>query len=262
MRLRRLLLFLVFAVALAAEPAQAQPPSNDDFANATTISSLPFSDTVDTTEATSEPVDAEVVAACGVSVTATKTVWYSYTAPSDQFVAVDTSGSDYPVGVGVVTGGPGSFSAVSCFTGFGSFSALAGQTYYLGIADIGSGTGGTLTLSVTAPEPPTVDFSVDRFGHFNPHTGEATVTGTGTCTGSPSGQIFVSLTQQKEDVTAFGFGFADLPCDGTEHSWSAAIQPFEGRFRGGPANVIADVFACNPASCATDHVERTIVLRH
>ncbi len=53
----------IAALAMAA-PAAAAPPSNDTFAGATTISSLPFSDTVDTTQATTDADDI-VAAACG-----------------------------------------------------------------------------------------------------------------------------------------------------------------------------------------------------
>jgi uncharacterized protein DUF6299 len=260
-RLRRSLLIAALLGSVLAVPASAQPPSNDTFENATVISSLPFSDTLDTTEATSDSVDAEVVAACGVSVTTAKSVWYEYTPPVDQAVAIDTSGSNYSVGVGVVTGSPGSFAAQSCFAGSGSFFATAGVTYHFGIADIGVGTGGTLQLSVTAPPPATVDIEVDRFGHVNPHTHVATVTGTATCTEAPSGQVSVNLTQTKGQETAQGFGFAEFLCDGAPHAWSAVISTFAGQFQGGPADVVADGFACNVIGCASDHVERGIVLR-
>src|SRR5919206_3616212 len=59
------------ATALAslvlAGTALAAAPSNDTFANATAISSLPFSDTVDTTGATTDSDDKAAGAACGVS---------------------------------------------------------------------------------------------------------------------------------------------------------------------------------------------------
>jgi hypothetical protein len=262
---RRLLIHLAFVAALvgalAAGPAAAQPPSNDAFGSPAVVSSLPFSDVVDTTEATTEPVDDQVRAACGVSIPVAKTVWYTFTSPVDQFVAVDTSGSTYSVGVGVVTGGPGNFSAVTCFAGSGSFFATAGQTYILGVADIGGGTGGSLNISISAPQPATVDIGVDRFGSFNPHTGVATVTGTGTCTESPAGQVSVHLTQQKGDVTTEGFGFGSFPCDGTEQPWSVEVFPVSLEFKGGHATVVAEAFACNLLGCSFDLVERTIVLR-
>jgi hypothetical protein len=258
---RRSLLIAALLSGVLAGPAWAQPPANDTFENATVISSLPFSDTLDTTEATSDSDDAEVVAACGVSVTTARSVWYQYTAPVDQVVVIDTSGSDYSVGVGVVTGSPGGFVAQTCFAGSGTLFATAGVTYHFGIADIGGGTGGTLRLSVTAPPPPTVDIDVNRFGQVDPHSHVATVTGSATCTESSGGQVFVTLSQTKGSTTAQGFGFAEFPCDGTEHVWSAVISTSAGEFKGGPADVVADGFACNATGCVTDHVERGIVLR-
>jgi Family of unknown function (DUF6299) len=266
-RLRYVLTSLVAAAALLGTPvagsAWAQAPSNDTFANATVISSLPFTDTLDTTQATTDSDDAEVLAACGVSVQAAATVWYAFTPTTDQTVAIDTSGSSYTAGVGVVTGSPGSFSAVTCFSGSGSFSAVAGQTYYFDVADISGGTGGTLNISVTAPTPPEVQFGVDPFGKFDAQTGVATVTGTVTCTAGASGEIFVSVSQQVGRIaTISGFGFVELSCDGTEQFWSAPVEPLSGKFAGGQADVVADAFVCNPAGCAFDSVERTIVLRH
>jgi hypothetical protein len=262
-RLRYVLTSLVAAAALlgalAAESAWAQAPPNDTFANATVISSLPFSDTLDTTQATTDSDDAEVLATCGVSVPVAASVWYAFTPSTDQTVAVDTSGSSYSAGVGVVTGAPGSFSGVTCFAGSGSFAAVAGQTYYMDVSDIGGGTGGTLNISVTAIE---LELSVDRFGRFDPHSGVATVTGTATCTAGASGGVSVSLSQRVGRVaTISGFGFTSFVCDGTDQPWSVSVQPFSGKFAGGQANVVADAFACTIA-CAFDRVERTIVLRH
>jgi hypothetical protein len=265
-RMRCVLTSLVLATAcsgaLAAGSAWAQAPPNDTFTNAKLISSLPFTESLDTTQATTDPDDAEVLAACGVAVPFAATVWYAYTPPTDQTVAVDTSGSTYSVGVGVVTGAPGSFLRVNCFPGSGSFSAAAGQTYYMDFADIGGGNGGTLNISITAPTPPEVELGVDRFGRFDPQTGVATVTGTATCTAGASGQVFVNLSQQVGRVaTIEGFGFAALSCDGTDQPWSASVQPFSGKFAGGHANLVADAFVCGPVACAFDRVERTIVLR-
>ena len=75
------------------------------------IGSLPFSDTVDTTEATLDDDDASLGALCGVDPTLTfsNSVWYAYTPSTDQTVAIDTSGSSYSVAGAIVTGAPGAF---------------------------------------------------------------------------------------------------------------------------------------------------------
>ena len=53
------------AAFLGVAPAQAAPPPNDTFAGAKVISSLPFSDTLDTTQATTDQTDAQVASGCG-----------------------------------------------------------------------------------------------------------------------------------------------------------------------------------------------------
>jgi hypothetical protein len=241
---------------LAAPLAWAQAPPNDDFANATVISSLPFSETLDTSQATTEPTDAEALAACHNPVSSVSaTVWYAYTPPEDQGVAISTSGSSYPTGVGVFTGGQGNLDALFCGVGGGTFSAVAGETYHIVVADIGGGNGGTLNIAAT--EFP-FDFTVDRFGRFNARTGEATVTGTVTCPAGGSGFVDVSLTQRVgRTATVSGRGSADVSFDGTQQVWSATIQPLSGKFKGGHAAVVA-----NAIVCAVERVERTIVLRH
>jgi hypothetical protein len=59
-KLRRtalLLLTVPALVLLAASPAIAQPPANDDFDNATVVPGLPFTDQLNTTEATTAADD-------------------------------------------------------------------------------------------------------------------------------------------------------------------------------------------------------------
>jgi hypothetical protein len=77
-----------------AGTALAAVPSNDTFASAPTISSLPFSDTVDTTEATTDSDDKAAGVACGVSGGRAElhSPWYDYTPSSNQTIRIDTSG--------------------------------------------------------------------------------------------------------------------------------------------------------------------------
>jgi hypothetical protein len=103
---------LVVAGLVVVAPAAAAPPANDTFAGAVTISTLPFSDTVDTTEATTDADDANANANCGAPAT-DASVWYAFTPASATGVSVDVSASDYNAGVIVVTGSPGSFGLVA-----------------------------------------------------------------------------------------------------------------------------------------------------
>ena len=163
MRVRTRFLLILSSAAcvlgVGAGPAWAQPPPNDTFGHATQINSLPFSQTLDTSQATTDSTDAEALAACAIPlpVTVAATVWYQYTPSADQSLLISTDGSSYGAGVAVLTGSPGTLSAVACFPApLGTFSAKAGQTYHIAVADTSGGSGGTLNLSVGALEAPTI----------------------------------------------------------------------------------------------------------
>jgi hypothetical protein len=84
-------LVLTVASLALAQPgtALATGVPNDDFANATAISTLPFTDGVDNTTATTEP--GETSGGCGSQLQ--QTVWYSITPASDTTVQIDMTGS-------------------------------------------------------------------------------------------------------------------------------------------------------------------------
>ena len=67
----------------------AAPALNDSFANATLVGSLPFSDTVDLSEATTEPSEPQV---CNFL---SNTAWYALTPASNVQLRVDTQGSTF-----------------------------------------------------------------------------------------------------------------------------------------------------------------------
>ena len=260
------------ATALAslalAGTALAAAPSNDTFASATTISSLPFSDTVDTTGATTDSDDKAAGAACGVSgqgPTELHSVWYDYTPSSNQTISIDTSSSDYGTGVAVLTGSPSGFSSVWCFRGSSRVPVLAGQTYHILVVDFSAGTGGTLRLSVSEIAPPEAHFTIDPFGSFDPRTGVATVRGTASCSSGAYAFGYLSLAQPVGAgrlATITGSGYPYMPtCDGSTHPWSAEVHPASGRFVGGHANVSAYFYACNMFECKVDSAQQDVTLR-
>jgi hypothetical protein len=254
---------LVVAALVLAAPAAAAPPANDTFAGAVTIAALPFSATLDTTEATTDADDANANANCGAPATEAS-VWYAFTPAASTGVSVDVSASDYSAGVIVVTGSPGSFSLVTCGPVSVGFSASAGVTYYILAFDDTPGlpNGGTLQISVTEAALPEADVTVDPTGLVNPHTGVVTVSGTFTCANADFAFVDVTVTQRVGRFTITGFGsfFTDT-CDGASHPWSADVTGQNGRFAGGKANVDAFMFACGPVECATDEAIQTIRLR-
>ncbi len=161
--MRKLFLPLIAALALAAvafpAAALASPPGNDDFANATAISSLPFSDSVNIVEAQYEPGESSN---CGVS----NTVWYSFTPSSDEMVRADQAGTSF---FGAVINlyrqdgsGLNGLTFLGCsayYTSKLTFQAQAGQTYYF---QAGSSYYGSGNLAISVQEvlpPPNDDFA-------------------------------------------------------------------------------------------------------
>ena len=116
----------------------AVPPANDDFANAQSVASLPFTMTVNNLTATEE--DGEPTPSCIDPYDVEYTLWYRYTAPRDEILVADTTGSvPYGLAMGVYTGDAiADLTEVACPTAFSfpmrvGFQAEAGQTYYFQI---------------------------------------------------------------------------------------------------------------------------------
>lgn len=254
-------------LVLTVSPASAAAPSNDTFAGAQVIAGLPFSTSLDTTQATTDADDVAANTDCGAPAT-DASVWYAFTPSTDGGRIVDVSGSDYSAGVIVVSGTQGSFNLEACGPGTVAFFGSAGVTYYLLLFDDqqdGAGNGGTLNLSVTdAPPPPSISITVNPRGSFDKHTDTATVSGTVTCSGVTDFSIVdVTLSQNVGRVaTVQGENTVDVPCDGATHPWSVPITPFGGAFRGGKAATVSVGFACGPFDCSEDFQQHPIHLSH
>jgi hypothetical protein len=254
------LLFTLFVTT----PVLAAAPSNDSFAGRTVITALPYSESLDTSEATTEATDAELNTECGAPAL-DASVWYQFTPATDIYLLVDVSESDYPAGVLVATGSPGAFGPViACGPGAVAFQATAGETYVFLVIDDqsdGGGNGGTLEIAVgEAPPPPEIALTVNPVARFDSRTGSATLTGTVTCTDGASAFIDITLSQQVGRFTIRGFGFADAACDGTAQPWTAQVFGDTGLFKGGQA--VASVFgqACS-FDCGFTGEDVTVRLR-
>jgi hypothetical protein len=262
MRRSALLISIVALASLGlAVPVLAAAPSSDLYATRTTIATLPFSESVDTTEATTDADDAEAAVDCGAPAT-DASVWYQYAATSDAGILVDTNSSTYPAGVIVASGGPGSFAMLTCGPGEISVPTTTGETYAILVFDYqgdGGGNGGTLNISVTeVPPPPVLDVTIAPTGHFNAKTGTATIHGTLSCTGGDvEGKNFIDVLVE-QSVGRFRFsgeGFTTFACDGTTHTWSAEVFSSTGKFAGGKAKVT--MFAVASGSGGGDYVDAT-----
>ncbi|MCH8201201.1 MAG: hypothetical protein IIB85_04695, partial [Chloroflexi bacterium] len=161
------------------------PPANDDFAGAA-ITSLPFSDSVDTTTATIEPD--EPAASCAFGDPAS-TVWYNFTPDTDTILLADTNGSEFPTFIAAYQGTSlMDLTEVACTTPFSfpprplNFEAVGGETYLFQVGGISFGPGffenefpqagffgfpggsGNLVFNldaITVPPCPTAQFSVE-----------------------------------------------------------------------------------------------------
>jgi len=256
-------LLLLGSLATAA-PVLAAPPGNDLYPSATTVS-VGFSETLDTTEATTDSTDAEANVNCGAPAT-DASVWYSITPSADMGIVVDVSGSNYTAGVIIVSGSPGSFVLENCGPGASGWSALNGVTYSILAFDDqfdGSGNGGSLVINIVeAPPPPEVSLTVNPRGTFDSHTGGARISGTVTCTGDAEFSFIDVFVRQKVgrlfiDGGGFIEGFA---CDGTTQAWTVDIFPFNGIFKGGRAITVTFALACGVFECGESFDESIVML--
>ena len=130
--------------------AFAEPPVNDLFADSVVIdpAELPFTDSVDTTEATSDDDDTDL----GCPAPATDaSVWYSITPTSDSLLVVSGEGSDYGYGISVATEDQGSFELIECRPFPFLIDAEANVTYHFQVFDgqeDGGGNGGSLEFTL------------------------------------------------------------------------------------------------------------------
>jgi hypothetical protein len=183
--LARLALVLC-ALGLFSVPALAAAPSNDTFAGARLVT-LGFNEILDTTEATTDDIDAQLLQTCEAPA-AIASVWYALDGDGSR-VLIDGRDSDYTAALIVVSGSPGNFTLVTCGAFSVAFDSEAGTRYYVmafDLQDDGGGNGGALKIAFSESLLPDLDFSVDSDGRLNSRRGSATISGSYTCTAGPS----------------------------------------------------------------------------
>jgi hypothetical protein len=252
-------LVTILSLVLAA-PALAAAPTNDTYVGRTIVAGLPFSETLNTTEATTDADDTEWNASCGAPATEAS-VWYELTSATDTGVIVDVTASDFSAGIAVVSGS----ITEACGPGIVGFFAGAGATYQIVAFDDtpGGSNGGSLSISIEeAPPPPEVEMTVDPVGHFDSQTGTATITGTITCSGDTEFTfIDVQLRQRVGRLIVSGFGSTEFACDGTTHDWSVEVIGDNGVFKGGKTATVVFGVACGAFDCGEASVESTVQLK-
>jgi hypothetical protein len=244
--------------------ALAAPPANDLSSGATAVT-IGYSETIDTSEATTDAEDYQLNVMCGAPAT-DASVWYTLVG-TDQGVIVDVSSSNYSAGVLVGTGSPGALDVLTCGPGSVAFYAAAGATYYILAIDDqldGSGNGGQLSISFNEiPPPPVINITIDPYGKVNTRSGVATVTGTYTCSGGDFLEVYGDATQEAGRFTVLGnFYFSNSgTCDGTARKWSAAVYPNAGKFAGGKAMTVTLAYACGVFECGYGYTEQVVILQ-
>ena len=232
------------AIALGSLPSAAGAatnPPNDQPQNATVISSLPFSQTLNTSAAVTDDVERKAMATCSFPGSAVrKGVWYRFTPAKDMAVRFSAEGSSYSASVAVFTGFAPNFQPVIgpeqpfCFAGPSLLVNLKGGTRYsiLAFDGVAGSAGGTLRFSArTAIPAPTVDVNAQAKGILKAG-GVVRLRGTASCRGKDAVLLNVSgaLSQARGAGQAFGFFdfFLSVRCGNTPISWQADVipQPF------------------------------------
>jgi hypothetical protein len=148
-------------VSFNINPASLQP-ANDNWSQAAVIPGLNVTVTGPNTYATAEPDEPK-----HADVGAGKSVWWSWTAPSNGIFTVTTRGSTFDTALGVYTGanlsslgevvadddiGPNAFSQVT-------FTATNGTIYYFAVDSASAVEFGQASLRVVADLPPVISFT-------------------------------------------------------------------------------------------------------
>lgn len=261
-RLAAALFSALLVVPFGASPAFAAVPTNDTLAGATAVTSLPTTITEDTSEATTDALDATLNADCGAPFT-NASVWFTYTDPTGSGFLVDMSASSYTGGFIVTAGEPTPANMVACGPEEVAARGAAGTTYYILAFSDTATNGGTLTVTFSElPPPPTAALTVGPRGVAY-KDGSATIFGTYTCTNADgySADVEGTLTQQVGRLKINGYFFVSpLQCDGSPHAWAATVVPDNGLFAGGRTTNVSMVFACGLFDCAIASTDATIRL--
>ncbi len=266
MRLSRLLgvaSAVTILTGVTAAPAWAAPPVNDTVDNAVPVT-VGYADTLNTSEATTDAVDAQLNETCGAPAT-DASVWYLLEPAVDTAVIIDVSRSNYPAGVAVGVGSPGALTTVACGPGTILLTASAGVTYYVLAFDDqsdGGGNGGRLRIAFIETESPSVSLAVSRKAFINSQ-GNVELHGTYRCENAFGVEISGSVSQA-EGPRGASADFLTLElggCDGTRQEWEATARAFGANFRTGNALVTSFGFSCGGFLCTEGFGERVIKLR-
>lgn len=250
---RRLLPVIVGVglIPLAAGPALAAAPANDEPGGATVLT-LPQTVNEDTTQATEGPDDAGYNSFCGAPATEAS-VWFTYTPASDGGILLDVSQSDFEAGLMVFDGTPATDGSNldTCGPGAVGLDAQAGTTYYImAFSDTPGVIGGNLALSLSSAPNPTASATLSTKGKAF-HGGAAILHGSYKCTHDDFGsELDVHLFQRSGRQKIQSDNFSLVQCDGKKHSWSVRMVSDTGYYAKGKAKAKIALISCGVVKCA------------
>ena len=207
-RLRKIGVLAVGALALATlsvlSPASAVVPTNDNWQTATSVTAgdLPYTNTVDTTDATKD-------AAGPPTRWRDHSVWYHLRVATDRKLFMRLVGTSDTASLRLyhakhAADSPDTWTLVNRASTWGTSDPVGfvqkvngGEHYYLMVSNHRGYSGGTATLNVRAPAHLT--YSMAKFGKFAPVDGSAVVHGMLTASRPTSVEIYVQLRQAVGD---------------------------------------------------------------
>jgi len=212
-----------------------------DFATATQIDHLPYTNAQDTSLAT---VGSDDMFCGGLG----GSVWYRITSQADQDIYVDATASDFPVSVSAYTGARGSLTQIGCEAGVLKINAAAGQTYNLMLSPFFRGSGGNLALNIYAVPALKLQVQVNETGFFDPRSGLAVICGKMTTSRPCQVRLAGTVIQDHgHSHHAAGTFQVSTVCP-QSIVWRAVIPRPQNRFVGGTARVELAGFAFDAAA--------------
>lgn len=248
------LLLAGLAALVFVSLAVAAAPSNDDVAQATSITSLPFADTVSLAEATAAPGDLD----CS-GLEDTHTVWYRITPESDMRLGLRTVNDEgVEVSTTVASGQPGSFTQLQCgFSQTHGLDVTGGTTYYIQLATAGADGGPVVEFSVARVAPLAVEIALSK--NVSLSGAVATVSGTLQCSRTtPPGSETVVQGTLDQGATHGWLTPVHFPtgCSKTPMRWQTTVHVLSGPgFARGQASLRGTGFACDAFVCAEPDTE-------
>ena len=218
------------------------PPAFDEIGSARVIPSLAFSESADSSYATTAPGDPDCFGKGA-------TVWYVFTPTQDMQLEASVQ-EEYPDSASSFTlsayaGQPASSTQLDCsddsliVQGYNKphveFSARAGVPVYFMVGTSGGTEGGIFHFGIQRPLA--VATPVDKLLGVS-HDGTATVSGSITCSRPGGMTLDVTLRQVFAGrLNAFGFNQVWAPCTTTPTRWSTALTSWPVSFGPGAGEV-------------------------